>query len=76
MGMSPITDGICLGISGLLDEVTQELFFATAIRPAELKNLFLTSLFCVTPLFPLFLIIINFAREQGLPPGVWSRSSL
>ena len=72
LGMSPATIGLCLGIFGLLDGMTQGLFFPKAVRRVGLKRLFLTGLSCFVPLFALFPIINHFAREWGLSPAVWA----
>ena len=72
LGMSPATIGLCLGIFGLLDGVAQGLVFPQVIRRVGLKKLFVTALFCFTPLFALFPIINHLARKWGLSPAVWA----
>ena len=72
LGLPPPTIGSYLGIFGLLSGTAQALFFSRAVRFFGLKRLLLTSLSCFVPLFALFPIINNLAREWGRSPAVWS----
>lgn len=76
LGLGPSTIGLLLGAFGISNGMFQFFFFAKLVKRWGAKNLFVTGISALIPIYLMFPVINLLAGRFGMSPIVWAAITL